>query len=99
MPIKQRNLITEYLNYFLWFLNGKLTPDELDYMLYLRDQLEKSGGNLGDLDVVWKSHAQQMLRYGMVFDEPLSNNWWWKKSEWEKLVKGSHRSSKKRKTV
>ncbi len=96
MTIKQRKLFTEYLNYFLWFLEGKLTLGELDYMLSLRDRLEKSRANLGDLDTVWKSQPQKMLKNESLFDQPLSNHWWWKKSKWERLAKSSSRPIKQR---
>ncbi len=92
MSASIQKIIKQYLQYFYWFLGDKLNDDELDYMLYLRDRIHESNGDLGDLDSVWRANAKFMLTHSKVFNHPLSDAWWWKKSTWEKLTSKQHRS-------
>ncbi|MBI5473530.1 MAG: hypothetical protein HY961_14415 [Ignavibacteriae bacterium] len=92
-------LIRQFVQYFHWFLDEELTVDELDYMLDLRDRIHEAGGDLGDLDSVWRANAKEMLRHKSLFSSPLTNQWWWKEEVWEKLASNQSRRMGKHRTA
>ena len=86
MSASLQKLIKQYLQYFYWFLEDELNADELDYMLYLRDRIHESGGELGDLDFVWRANAKKMLKQKSVLQSPMSKEWWWKEDVWRRFA-------------
>jgi len=81
-----QHIIKEYLQYFQWLLEKDLTTEELDYMFHLRDRIEEAKLDLGDLDNVLQMNAKLILKHKSLFEQPMSNSWWWKRSAWEKLA-------------
>ena len=92
-------IITDYLKYFHWFLDDKLDEYEFDYMLHLRDRITELGGDLGDLDAVWRTNAKKVLRFKSVLSIPMSDSWWWKKEVWQKLASPRTKSKLQKRIV
>jgi hypothetical protein len=93
MSSAAHRLIRTYLKFFQMFLDGDIVVQELDYMMFLRDRIHEEGGELGDLDSVWRAHARKMLLYKSLFHYPMSDAWWWKKEAWEKLASKQRRAA------
>lgn len=83
---KLQILLKDYMQYFQWLLEKELTTEELDYMLHLRDRIEEAECNLGDFDNLLRMQAKQILKHKQLFEQPMSEHWWWKLAVWEELA-------------
>ncbi|MBI5217043.1 MAG: hypothetical protein HY960_14910 [Ignavibacteriae bacterium] len=68
-------------------------------MFHLRDRIEEAKMSLGDLDSVLQMNAREILKHKSIFEQPMTENWWWNLKTWQRLAKQSGSFSKIRKPL